>query len=112
MKVKRVINVVGTECRPGTDDRFNAWYEEHIEQLMRFEGMKGATRFRRVGDSTNGPRYLCIYEFETPEDFKEYDESEIFAEAERKREAFWGDEAFDVVWRVQYEKISSREGNK
>lgn len=107
MNTKKVINLVGTTPRPGDDDKFNRWYNDHIYSLMKFQRLEGATRWRRIGEDASYPKYLCIYEFPTPEDFAAYDKSPEFIKAEEERKKFWGGDGFDLNWRRQYERLGT-----
>lgn len=105
MGTPRVINVVGTVCPPADEDRFNAWYADHIGMLLEFKGLKAVTRFRRLGSDDTYPKFLAIYEFDSPEDFDAYNRGPELAAAEADRRTVWGDEGFQVQWRVQYEGL-------
>lgn len=63
-----------TECVPGTDEAFNAWYDAvHVPDVLKVPGFVSARRFEAVPDMRGElpvNRYLAIYEFET-------DDSEI-----------------------------------
>jgi len=72
-----VITIVGTQCPPKTEARFDQWYSErHILDLLKFKGLKGATRYQlasSVGRAIRGtsripfaqnieyPKYLTFY---------------------------------------------------
>lgn len=107
MSSRLVINLVGTTPRPGEDEKFNRWYNDHIYALMKFQGLAGATRWCRIGDDSSYPKYLCIYEFPSAEDFAAYDKSQEFLRAEEERKAFWGGDGFELKWRRQYERIGT-----
>lgn len=60
---------------PEKEAEFNAWYDEdHIPALLRVEGLRSATRYRAV---EGAPKYLAVYELDSPEILK----SEAWAEA-------------------------------
>lgn len=58
-----------TECVPGTDEAFNAWYDAvHVHDVLKVPGFVSARRFEAVPDMRGElpiNRYLAIYEFET-----------------------------------------------
>ena len=59
--------VVYSDCKPGTDEEFNRWYDEvHIPDVLAVGPIVSAQRYR-VSESQNMKqerRYLTIYEYE------------------------------------------------
>lgn len=52
--------------RAELDERYAAWYAEHMDQVARVEGVLSARRF----ESVDGPlRYMSMYELTGPEVF-------------------------------------------
>jgi hypothetical protein len=60
--------VVFTQPKPGQDDAYNDWYDNHhLNDVLKVEGFVAAQRFKLVElDSNTQPtsRYLAIYEIE------------------------------------------------
>ena len=73
MDANSVINVMGTQCPPETEERFRKWYiEKHIPELLQFKGLKGVTFYRNTKADGEYPTYLAIYEFKDQQDFEAY----------------------------------------
>ncbi|TJV46103.1 MAG: hypothetical protein E5Y02_00575 [Mesorhizobium sp.] len=97
----KILHLVGADNGSSDHDRFNRWYSDHIFQLMKFPGLRGATRYRRVFPHANMPEYLCLYEFDSLQAFQAYDGGQAFLDAEK-------DKAAGGVLprlRLQYERI-------
>jgi len=118
-----VIHMVGMTCSPETEERFNKWYnEKHVPGLMKFKGIKRATRYRLVrtakgapgvnpspaGAGQEGyPQYLAIYEFEDRAAFERYEKSPEAAAAREDWSSAKEEIAAEMLWRVQYESIKT-----
>lgn len=60
----RALLVVTIEIDPAHEDEFNRWYdEEHFPERIQCPGFLTARRFKNA-DST--PKYLAIYDLESP----------------------------------------------
>lgn len=114
----KVVHLVGTQCRPDAEDKFNQWYNEvHIPMLLKFKGLKGVTRYKRIGQAGEYPEYLTVYQFDSKADFDTYEKSspEVAAAREDTRRTWQvsgshpakGEGAFEVKWRIQYKIIKS-----
>lgn len=59
--------VVFTTPVEGTDDEFNAWYnEQHLQDVLQVPGFVAAQRMRIPDDATGLPgKYLALYQIET-----------------------------------------------
>ena len=109
MEAETIIHIVGTQPRPEVDEKFNTWYSEtHIPMLLKFRGLKEATRYKRISENEEYPKYLTMYKFESQKDFEAYDEpsSEVAAAREEMKRT-WKEGEFEVKWRVQYEPIKT-----
>ncbi|MGE0039518.1 MAG: DUF4286 family protein [Xanthobacteraceae bacterium] len=54
-----------TDVNSTLEDEFNRWYEEeHLPERMAVPGFINARRFRCI---EGGPRYLALYDLETPD---------------------------------------------
>ena len=67
----RYVHLVFSEPPPGvSDDEYNAWYDEHVKEILSVDGWVSATRYRVdpvVGaGETGGYRYLSRYELDRP----------------------------------------------
>jgi hypothetical protein len=60
--------LVMTDIDPQNEDAFNRWYEvEHINERLRCPGFLRARRYKTIEGS---PKYLALYELESPEALK------------------------------------------
>lgn len=116
-----MIHMVGPTVPPQVEDEFNHWYDEiHIPVLLRDPRLLGLTRYKIVtgiahpdhphstGPGEAYPKYLTIYNFESPESFRAYDHSpEMNAENEEweKMRESWNPGATKVLMRAQYTPI-------
>ena len=112
-KTKKIINVVATECWPGEDEKFNKYYSEvHTPMLLKYKGIKKATRYRKIGDKEEGPKYLGIYEFESKKAldiFNDFDKCPEHAAARDRMKETWKNGGFIIKWIVPYEEIETWE---
>lgn len=55
-----------------TEDEYNVWYDEHVQEILAVDGWVAATRYRLeaqvAAESTGGYRYLSLYELDVPPD--------------------------------------------
>jgi hypothetical protein len=71
--VARYVHLVFSDPPAGVPDRdFDAWYDEHVKEILSVDGWLTATRFKVdavVGAETSGGyRYLSVYELDRPPD--------------------------------------------
>jgi hypothetical protein len=53
-----------TDVDPALEDEFNRWYEEeHLPERRAMPGFLSARRFRAI---EGGPKYLALYDLESP----------------------------------------------
>jgi hypothetical protein len=69
--VTRYVHLVFSDPPAGvSDDEYNAWYDEHVKEILSVDGWVSATRYRVEGvvsaDTTGGYRYLSQYELDRP----------------------------------------------
>ena len=67
----RYVHLVYSDPPAGvSDDEYNAWYDEHVKEILAVDGWVAATRYRVEGvvsaDTTGGYRYLSQYELDRP----------------------------------------------
>ena len=66
MAKNMTVNIVGTECAPEYEDKFNKWYNEvHIPLVLKAKELKKVTRYRLMGDNKEHAKYLAVYEYES-----------------------------------------------
>lgn len=60
----KYLYVVRMDVDPEVEAQFNAWYnDEHVPALLEVPGVTGASRYAAIEGS---PKYVAIYEMETP----------------------------------------------
>jgi len=105
MAGKQVIFIVGTQCQPKDDAKFNKWYNEvHIPMLMKSGYVKGVARYKTIGEAGEPPRYIAIYKFANMQDFKAHEASPARDAAIKEMQESWGAEV-ELTSRVQYELL-------
>ncbi|MBP1707002.1 MAG: hypothetical protein H6Q39_726 [Chloroflexi bacterium] len=105
MADKPMINIVSTRCQPKDVEKFNKWYNEvHIPMLLKFKGLKGAARYKVIGDSADAPRFIALYKFGSAKDFEEFQKSPELAAAIKEMGESWGNNV-ELTSRIQYELI-------
>lgn len=108
MENRPVIHIVGTSCRPEQEAKFNRWYDQvHIPMLFRFPGMTAVRRLKRDAGDGEYPEYLAIYEFADREAFEAFQASPERQAAMEETARTWGEDKFEVIWRVQYEVLGA-----
>lgn len=115
MKAGSALWVVGMQCPPEAEEKFNRFYEGHMAIMMRWTGLKRATRFkagtasetfRGKGETeTQGafklyPNYLALYEFESEKSFNDFVASPLFKEMLKFRNESWAEgPPYEARWR-------------
>ena len=58
--------VAFTECQPGADEEFNAWYTgTHLPDVLELDGFTAVQRFRQApAGNEEGHTYLAIWEID------------------------------------------------
>lgn len=101
METKPVINIVGIQCQPEVEQKFNTWYNQtHIPILLKFRGLIEATRYKILKPSEQYPQYLAIYEFNSQQAFEEYRASPELTAALDRQQGIWKGEGWVRKWRV------------
>ncbi|MFC1964377.1 DUF4286 family protein [Chloroflexota bacterium] len=117
MAKKKVIHIIGVECPPELEDKFNKWYNEvHIPMAIKSAKFKKVTRYKAIttpatikseGMPTN---YIALYEFDSREDFEEMFASELYAvDLIKDARETWPNWEEIRKFRVQYEAIQTWE---
>jgi hypothetical protein len=110
MADKPVINIVGTQCTPADEEKFNKWYNEvHIPMLLKYKKLLGVARYRVIDESSKQPRYIAVYKYASRKDMESMGSSPEFAAAIKEMQETWGQKV-EITSRLQYELI--KEWNK
>ncbi len=64
-KLTKYLYVVRMDVDPEKEQQFNEWYnKDHIPALLKVSGVTGAYRYASLEGT---PKYIAIYELETPD---------------------------------------------
>ncbi len=106
MKPGAYLHMVGINCPPELDEKFNKWYNEtHVPMLMKSKAVKRAYRgkiTRPVGDL---PQYLAIYEFDSRADYESWIKSPEMVACLKEADQTWKEKKYDRRFFVQYEVL-------
>jgi hypothetical protein len=60
------VMIVFTECQPGEDEEFNAWYDgTHVPDVLKLDGFTAVQRFRRTPtEQEEDHTYLAVWEID------------------------------------------------
>ena len=109
METKPLLSVVGVECAPEAEEKFNKWYTEtHVPMILKSKWCDGATRYKRVPiTKEEAPTYLAIYEFKNRQAFEAHSSSPELAAAIEEMKETWPDKGFELKWRGIYEPLKT-----
>lgn len=118
MKDQTVIWLVGINCTPENESKFNTWYNDiHVPMLLKGDCVKKVTRFKladetyHVGTTTQEcATYLTIYEFENQARFDAWMNGASRTEAGDDKTRTWGESAYDVQWATRYNLTNTWNG--
>ena len=121
MKVGSVINIIGVQCPPDAEARFDKWYnEKHIPDMLKsrevirvtrykIASATGADRWQITGAESGYPKYIAIYEFKDREAFEAWDRDPELRPGREEAKAVTQETGAELFWRVQYEAIKTWE---
>ena len=103
MKLGSVLHVVGVQCKPGLEEKFQQWYSEvHVPMLLKFPGLKSITQYQITKPDAKYPSFLATYEFDSVEAFEKYERSDELAASRKQADETWAEGDQEIKWRVQY----------
>lgn len=113
-----VISIVGIQCPPETEARFDAWYnEKHIPELLKFKGLQGVTRYQFASSRSldinitadikvkEYPKYLTFYHFKDVPTAEAYETSPELAAAYEDGLNVVKKTGVLVIWQAKYEPM-------
>ena len=100
--MQAMINLVATRQKSGSPAELLRWYNDHVNILMRFEDLQGATLYRCTAPATNVPDYVCLYDFPSPSAFAAFEASDAKEQARQVIESGWGLQIIEILQRTQY----------
>jgi hypothetical protein len=100
------VNLVETNAVPGREEAFNAWYNDHLDEVLETPGFVAAARYVIKEPLEGRGKYLAIYEIET-DDIEESMRVRRERKAEEVRQgkdpglwiAVWGSTLFREIFR-------------
>jgi hypothetical protein len=100
-----IINIVGTQCKPLDEEKFNKWYNEvHVPMLMKSKKVLGVSRYKYLGKPGGLPNYIAIYKFASLKDYEDHQASPEHAAAVKEMQETWKGN-IEFTSRVQYELV-------
>ncbi len=109
MRINKYMEVVGSGPKPGKEKEYNEWYHKHITDLFAFGGLKRVSRSKLYNPLEQPcPKYLTIYEFDSPEDLVAFYAQPLMKDAEKhyKEEA---PKCLEMYWAGFYEPVETLE---
>ena len=101
-----MINLVATRQKSGTPAELLRWYNDHVNLLLRFDGLAGATLYRRrpakQPSASAEPDYICLYRFASLAAFIEFEASDAKEQARQVTQSGWGNGGIEIIQRSQY----------
>jgi|GEM_PF-850722 len=110
MPNSKVLQIVATKCKEDMEDKYNQWYNDiHIPMMMKYDGLKKASRYQLMGESNDHSKYLAFYEYESEKAQADINGSPEFAAAIEEMQESWKDGGIDILWMVNYKLIKAWE---
>lgn len=114
MSKLRFCEVVASAPKPGREADYNEWYDNHIKEMFRFNGLKKVSRKRcykplppmgSYKNESDCPQYLTTYEFESKEDLDAFWATVVAPVNPEKIKKEKGVDSYDLLWAAYYETV-------
>lgn len=103
MLMQAMINLVTTRLKNGEPAELLRWYNDHVNLLMGFEDLAGATLYRcSTAGKSAAPEYVCLYDFPNVSAFAAFEGSDAKERAGQVTESGWGKQGIEIIQRTQY----------
>ena len=97
-----VINIIGVRCRPEEEPKYNNWYNDvHIPMLLKYEGLKGAERYRILAETPDYPNLIAFYKYDNLKDQESMATALFYVAVAANIKATWT-EGRDIRWRATF----------
>jgi hypothetical protein len=107
---QKYILIVASESAPEKEKEYNDWYtDKHIPDMFACKFMKKATRYKVAGEIPGAAKYLTIYEFNSKEDYEEFNKSPELDGAKKDFDETSGKVGFVMKWVGAYDLIKTWE---
>jgi hypothetical protein len=100
--MQAMINLVATRQKAGEPAELLRWYNDHVNLLMGFEDLAGATLYRCTSPENTAPEYVCLYDFPSKSAFAAFEASDAKERARQVTETGWGKQGIEIIQRSQY----------
>jgi len=109
MKTAHVIWITGLECAPGKEKEFQLWYNKtHMPLVLTIPGVIRGTRYERIENDEQYPRFFNIYEMDNVESIKESYKSKMMEAATEDVRVNGPRVGLNVRWRTYYRRIGNQ----
>lgn len=100
MRKNKYLWVAASKAKPGKEEEFNKWYDQHVTTFFKFPGLKRVCRNRCFNSFEFGdkcPQYLTLYEFDNKGDLEAFGKSEAATIAKKEYAEGFG-EVGETLW--------------
>lgn len=111
MRKEKYLWVTASKAKPGKEEEYIKWYDQHVETFFKFPGLKRVSRNRCINSFEFGDtcaRYLTLYEFDSKEALEAFTKSEAMEMAKKEHEEAW-EEIGESLWTGWWEPIKTLE---
>ncbi len=100
MRNEKYLWVTASRAKPGKEEAYNRWYDQHVTTFFGYPGLKRVSRNKCVNPFEFGDtcaQYMVIYEFDNKEALEGFLKSEVMAVAKKEYEDSW-EEIGESLW--------------
>jgi len=111
MRKDKYLWVTASRAKPGKEEEYNGWYDQHVTTFFKFPGLKRVCRNRCCQSFEFGDicaQYLTIYEFDNKEALEAFSQSEAMELAKKEYEDGW-EEIGETLWTGWWEPMKTLE---
>ena len=111
MSKEKYLWISASKPKPGKEEEYNRWYDQHVTTFFKFPGLKRVRRNKCVNPFEFGDKcvqYVTIYEFDSKEDLEAFGKSEA-AQIAKKEYADGWEEVGEGGWTGWWKTVKTLE---
>ena len=111
MAKQKYLWVTASRARPGKEEEYNRWYDQHVATFFKFPGLKRVARNRCINPFEFGDKcaqYMVVYEFDDLASLEAFGKSHAAQEAKKEYEEGWA-EIGETLWTGWWEPLKTLE---